>query len=393
MIKEIFAIEVLDSRAEKTIKCFVKTEKGLFSACVPAGKSKGKKEAFSLEPKKAIANIRRIAKRLRGNDETKQEEIDELLLKLDGTENKRKFGGNAMLAISLAVARAGAAREGKELFEYLSETFNLKISLPRPLFNVINGGLHIGEKGVQEHLIIPKTKKFSEGLEIGREIYLELKELLKKKFGYAGTLLGDEGGFAPKVKSVEERFELILKAAERVGMDKEISLGIDAASTNLLVGREYLVEGKRLKASELIEYYRKLSKDYPLVYVEDGLSEDDWENWRTMEKKLGKKLMVVGDDLLCTNPTLVKKAIKLKACNSMILKPNQVGTLSESVKAGKLGLEKGFRVIVSHRSGDTCDSFIADLSCCFGWIKAGAPARGERIAKYNRLLEIEEIFR
>lgn len=407
-IKSVRAIQVLDSRGNPTIKCFVGTTKGTAAAMVPSGASTGTFEAIELRDddrayfgksvKKAISNIEKIiAPKLNGMNPVEQEEIDSLMIELDGTENKAKLGANAILAVSLAVARAGALAEEKELFQYLGEKFgNNSFALPVPQLNIVNGGKHAGfEHDIQEHMIVPiKAKTFGEALRMSVETYMALKKKLKKKFGASAIALGDEGGFAPPISSTEERLEFMLEAVEEAGYEKEIELALDCAASEFLDGRKYWLGEKQYDSGELIDYYLGLAEQFPIYSIEDGLGEEDWQAWQELTKKAGKKIQIVGDDLLVTNPKRIEKAIELNACNALLLKVNQIGTLTESFKAARLAFKNNWNVIISHRSGETSDSFIADLVVGIGanQSKFGAPARSERTAKYNRLLEIEGLL-
>ncbi|MFH1234311.1 MAG: phosphopyruvate hydratase [Candidatus Diapherotrites archaeon] len=407
-IKSVRAMQILDSRANPTVKCFVETADGISSAAVPSGASTGTFEALELRDggkeyggksvRKAVSNIKKIiAPKVKGMDCLKQEEIDCFMVELDGTENKSKLGANAILAVSLAVARAGALSEGKELFEYLGKKFgNKKFSLPLPMLNIMNGGKHAGfEHDIQEHMISPmKPKSFGEGLRMGVETYMVLKAKLKKKFGATAIALGDEGGFAPPIESTEERLELMLESAQEAGYGNEIKFSIDCAASEFFENGKYLLGKKQFSAGELVDYYADLCKRFPIYSIEDGFAEEDWQAWQEFTKKAGSKLQIVGDDLLVTNPKRISKAVELNACNALLLKVNQIGSLTESFDAARLAFKNKWNVVISHRSGETCDSFIADLAVGIGaaQCKFGAPARSERAEKYNRLLEIESLL-
>jgi len=407
-IKSVRALQVLDSRGNPTVQCLIESREGVVSAMVPSGASTGSFEAVELRDGKkafggksvlkAIANIeKRIAPKIIGLDPTKQEKIDSLMIELDGTPNKKKLGANAMLAVSLAVARAGALAEGRMLFDYLSEKFcSNEISMPSPMLNIINGGKHAGfENDVQEHMIAPvNVKSFAEAMQISSEVYMELKGMLKKKYGASAIGLGDEGGFAPPISSTEKRLELIMKAAKNVGYEKKIQIALDCAASEFYKNGKYCLGKKKFDSGKLIDYYLGLSSKFPIYLIEDGFSEEDWSSWQEFTEAAGSKLQIVGDDLLVTNVERMEKAIELNACNALLLKVNQIGTLTESFKAARLAKENNWGLIISHRSGETCDSFIADLAVGIsaGQCKFGAPARSERNAKYNRLLLIESLF-
>jgi len=425
-IKNLRAREILDSRGNPTVEVELITNKGSFQASVPSGVSKGKYEAVELRDGgkryqgmgvlKAIKNVNEIIRpKLIGKDLTKQKEIDELMIDLDGTENKSRLGANAICGVSMAICRAGAGAKNISLWKHiyqLAETRSL-LNLPTPCFNVINGGLHAGnELDFQEFMVVPQapTPKigggFPENLRMGAEVYHQLKIFLAKKYGKQATNLGDEGGFAPPIKFPEEATELILEAAKKLNYEKKIKLILDVASSQFfengksrsrvssLRGRYKMKIGVFTREG-LIRYYEKLIKNYPILGLEDPFSEDDWESWKELNSKLkiqNSKFLIIGDDLTVTNPKRIQEAQERKACNAIILKINQIGTVTEAIEAVRLAKNFGWKIIVSHRSGETTDSFISDFAVGIGadFIKAGAPARGERMAKYNRLLEIEE---
>jgi enolase len=323
------------------------------------------------------------------------EEVDEAILHIDTTKNKRHLGANATLAVSMAAARAGAGSNGMHVFQYLAEfTKKNPCLLPVPQMNVINGGVHAGQKNdIQEHMIMPVgAKSFSEGLRMGAECYHELKEIIKKKF--KTTLVGDEGGFVPPLKSVEERFGLMEEAVQYAGykLKKDVVFAIDAASSEFYANKKYTLYEKKYSADELLDYYNNLCKTYSIYSIEDGFAEDDWTAWQNFTKEMGNKVQIVGDDLLVTNPERIAAAVQKKACNALLLKVNQIGTVTEALKAAKIAQDNNWKVIVSHRSGETEDTFIADLAVALnaGQSKFGAPARTDRVAKYNQLLRIEE---
>lgn len=401
------ARQVLDSRGTPTVEAEVLTSKGVFSAIVPSGASTGSFEAVELRDggkpfggkavSKAVSNVNGpIASAVKGMDAVELRDIDEKLCRLDGTPNKGKLGANAILAVSMACSRAAAAEEGIPLYVFLARLAgNKKLCLPVPQMNVINGGKHAGiENDFQEHMMAPTgAKNFAEALEIGVEVYSALKSILKKKFGSSASLVGDEGGFASsKVKTVQERFDLVLGAAREVGREKKIVLALDSASSEFGVGGEYTVGGKKLTSEQLIDFYEQLVKDYPVYSLEDGMSEEDWNGWSELNKRIGKKVQIVGDDLLVTNVERIKRAVGECSCNALLLKPNQIGSVSEAIDAALSARKAGWNVVVSHRSGETEDSFISDLVVGLGagQSKFGAPCRSDRNAKYNQLLRIEE---
>ena len=405
-IKKIKAREILDSRGNPTVEVDLFTKNGLSRASVPSGASTGKHEALELRDGgkrylgkgvlKAVSNVNNvIAEKLVGKDCTKQDEADALMIELDATPNKSKLGANAMLAVSMAVCKAGALETNVPLYEYIANLVDSKrLTLPVPQMNVINGGLHAGiENDFQEHLIIPRgAKSFSEALRMCSETYHVLKKKLKERFGNSAIHVGDEGGFVPPLKSVDERLEFITEAIEELGYTKEFALGIDAAASEFYHDGKYRVLNEDYSVAELTEFYDELCKKFKIISIEDGFSEDDWNAWSMLESKLGEKIQLVGDDLLVTNVKRIKKAIEMDACNALLLKLNQIGTVSEALEAFKLARKTGWNVIVSHRSGSTEETFFADLVVGLdaGQFKYGAPARSERTCNYNQLLRIEE---
>lgn len=410
-IKKITAMEILDSRGLPTVKTRVYLDCGVYGeASVPSGASTGTHEALELrdnDPKRyngkgvlnAVENVKEIiGPALKGMNVTDQEKIDLMMIKLDGTENKSKLGANAILSVSLAAARAGAAVEGKELYQYLRNKFwqdEKKWLMPKPMMNVLNGGKHaIGSVDLQEFMIVPQGKTFRQSLQWGAEIYQSLKKIIHDQGLPVGV--GDEGGFMPKLKSHRAVLELLVQAIKAAGYEpkKQAAIALDPAASEVYLDGKYVLktENRELTSKEMIEMYAAWVKQYPIVSIEDGLAEDDWEGFRLMTKELGEKIQIVGDDLYVTNVKRLKQGIKEKATNAILIKLNQIGTLTETVEAMKLAWQNKMAAIVSHRSGETEDSFIADLvvasNCC--QIKAGAPCRSERVAKYNRLLEIEK---
>jgi len=407
-IKKIVAREVLDSRGNPTIKVDVVTEKYGASAIVPSGASTGKHEALELRDGdkkryggkgvlKAVDNINKvISKKLIGMDCKNQKKIDELMIKLDGTENKSKLGGNAIIGVSMAVCKVGAVDNNLHLFEYIKKiSGSKKIGLPVPQLNIMNGRQHAGiDNDLQEHMIIPvKFNTFNEALRAGVEVYHELKSMLKEKFGAQATLLGDEGGFVPKIDNVDERLELIDKAINNTGYKNKIFLALDCAASEFFYSDYYKIGKEEYSPGQLIDFYRNLVKKYKIVSIEDGMAEDDWSGWKQLNKELGSKIQIVGDDLLVTNVERIEEAVDANACNSLLLKVNQIGTVTEAIDAANLSFKNKWNVVVSHRSGETEDNFIADLVVGLNanQSKFGAPARSERTVKYNRLLRIEEL--
>lgn len=405
-ILEVKARQVFDSRGNPTIEADVKTSKGIFSAIVPSGASTGIHEALELRDgdkafggksvQKAVSNVNKIiAPKITGFDATKQAELDNLMLEIDGTKNKSKLGANAILSVSLAAARAGAVAENLNLFEYLGKlSGNNNFCLPIPQLNVMNGGKHAGlEEDIQEQMIMPVgAKSYSEALQMSLETYHCLAKILKKKFGSQATLLGDEGGFVPKVNSVHERLDLMQSAIDQAGYSGKIRFALDPASSEFFAGGKYKLYGKEYSSGELVDFYAQLVETYKIVSIEDGMSQDDWNGWSELTAKLGNKIQIVGDDNLVTNVERIRHGINQKACNALLLKVNQIGSLTESIDAANLSFKNGWNVVVSHRSGETEDNFIADLVVGLGTgqSKFGGPARSSRNAKYNQLLRIEE---
>ncbi len=411
-IKLIKAREILNSRAEPTVEVDLLTEGGLFCSAVPAGASTGSSEAIELRDKenrywgkgvkKAVRNINEImAPKLIGHNVLEQKKIDDLLLGLDGTDNKSNLGANAILAVSMACCRAGAMAGKMELYEYFGSLIgNQKFLLPQPMILVLEGGKHGNwSTDVQEYMVVPKKQAFSdfsERLRAGAEIFHYLGKILEEKNFHTGV--GMEGAYCPlELKSNEHAFELMLEAIEAAGYepDKEIVLAIDAAASEFYSQGKYYLKsegGAQLESRQWTEKLSEWTEKYPLWSIEDGHYEDDWQEWAFFNKQQGNRIQIIGDDLLTTNVVRIQKAIDLKAVNSVLIKPNQIGTISETLAAIKLAHNNGLTTVISHRSGETNDDLIADLAVGSGsWqSKFGGPDRGERVAKYNRLLRIEE---
>ena len=401
-IKDIVAREVIDSRGNPTVEVEVITKgKGYGRAIVPSGASTGSHEALELRDKEkrfggkgvllAVENINSIIKpEIVGYDSRMQREIDFIMIELDGTPNKSKLGANAILAVSLAVAKAAADTAKVPLYKYLGGC-NSYI-LPVPMMNVINGGKHAGnELDIQEFMIMPVgAMTFAEAVRIGVEVYHNLKNVIVEKYGKTAINVGDEGGFAPPLKKAEEALDLLMESIKRAGYEDDVVLALDCAASEFYEDGYYKIEGKKLSREELLEYYKNLVNSYPIVSIEDPFHEEDFEGFRMITKELN--IQIVGDDLFVTNVERLKKGIELGAANALLLKVNQIGTLSEAIDAANLAFRSKYSVIVSHRSGETEDTTIADLSVALntGQIKTGAPARGERTAKYNQLIRIEE---
>lgn len=410
-IKNIKAREILDSRGNPTVSVKVVLENGVSGvASVPSGASTGTHEALELRDKdkkrfggkgvkKAVKNVNEIiAKNLKGIKAEEQRLVDDMMLELDGTENKSRLGANAILGVSLACAHAGASAQNIPLYKYIRKTYNLKLKnykMPVAMMNILNGGAHAGwNLDIQEFMIVPKARFFKERLRIGAEVFHSLKNVLKEE--RQAVTVGDEGGFAPMLKKNEIAFDLILKAIKKAGYKhgEDIFIAIDAAASEFYKNKKYKLnrDKKNLNSGELMNLYDKWIKKYPLISIEDGLSEDDWENWTQLTKILGKDILLIGDDLFTTNIKRLQKGIELRVANAILIKLNQIGTLSETIDCISLAQKNNYKVIISHRSGETCDTTIADLAVAVNadHIKTGSLSRSERVSKYNRLLEIEE---
>eukprot|EP00301_Raphidiophrys_heterophryoidea_P014852 c23323_g1_i1.p1 GENE.c23323_g1_i1~~c23323_g1_i1.p1 ORF type:complete len:457 (+),score=117.97 c23323_g1_i1:1-1371(+) len=412
------AREVLDSRGNPTVEVDLVTDKGLFRAAVPSGASTGIYEALEMRDEdktrylgkgvlNAVKNVNeRIAPLVIGKDPTDQKGVDEIMLKADGTDNKSNFGANAILAVSMAVCKAGAAQKGVPLYQHIADLAGVtEFVLPVPSFNIINGGSHAGNKlAMQEFMILPVgASSFREAMRMGAEVYHNLKKVIKKKYGQDAVNVGDEGGFAPNIMSSYEGLDLIVEAIELAGYTGKVKLGMDVAASEFRTqdgnyDLDFKTEGdakdksQTLSGEALADMFANFVDKYPFVSIEDPFDQDDWESYTKMNARLGGKIQIVGDDLLVTNPKRIVTAIEKKACNALLLKVNQIGSVSEAMQACKDAHAAGWSVMVSHRSGETEDTFIADLVVGLrtGQIKTGAPCRGERTAKYNQLMRIED---
>ena len=398
----VHAREILDSRGNPTVEAEALLDSGVVGrAAVPSGASTGKREALELRDKdsryggkgvrKAVKNIlEKIAPRVMGMDSRDQVEIDAAMCELDGTANKEKLGANAILAVSLAVCKASAEEAAMPLYKYIGGP-SARV-LPIPMMNILNGGAHADNNlDIQEFMIMPVSfPDFAEALRAGAEVFHTLKKILKKDG--LSTSVGDEGGFAPDLKNNEEAIKLILRAISECGYAKKIYLALDVAASELYDKSKYSLDGKKLTAKEMVSYFGSLSSKYPILSIEDGMSEDDWEGWRLMTEALGGKVQLVGDDIFVTNTKILRKGIKEGVCNSILIKLNQIGTLTATLDAIETASRAKYTSVISHRSGETEDTTIADLAvaCNTGFIKTGSLARSERVAKYNRLLQIEE---
>ena len=406
-ITKIKAREILDSRGNPTVEVDLKAGNIIKRALIPSGASTGSYEAVELRDNeqrymgkgvlKAVNNVNNIiAKEIIGMDCRNQEELDNKMIELDGTKNKSVLGANAILGVSIAAAKVSARLMNIPLHERLAQLSGNKneFIMPVPPMNVMNGGKHAGiENDPQEHMLMPiGAKNFTEAVRMCAETYHTLKGLLKQKFGAGGTNIADEGGFAPPIQSVEERLELMLKAVEQAGYAGQIKFALDPAASEFYKDGIYNVRGKQMTSLEMVDFYKELIDRYGIISIEDGFAENDFEGFAAMTKEVGHKTQIVGDDLLVTNVERIEKALETKACNSLLLKVNQVGTLTESIAAANLAFKNNWTVVVSHRSGETEDPFIADLVMGLGanQTKFGAPARSDRCAKYNELIRIEE---
>lgn len=407
-IAEIRAREILDSRGNPTISTEVILSSGTIGkAAVPSGASTGTHEALELrdgDPSryfgkgvlKAVANVKEIiAPQIIGLDALEQEEIDKRLIQLDGTPSKKKLGANAILSVSMAAAHAASQAMNSPLYSYLGkkETYQL----PVPLINILNGGSHADNNvDIQEFMIVPTgSPNFSEAIRMSAEVFHHLKKILQKK-DYS-TAVGDEGGFAPNLKSNEEALELILESIQKAGYEpgQDIFLALDVAASEFFIDKKYFFkksDGSKKSSDEMISFYESLVQKYPIISIEDGFAEDDWEGWNLMTEVLGQRIQIVGDDIFVTNLERFKKGVERKIGNSILIKLNQIGSLSETIETIRYAHANEYSTVISHRSGETEDTFIADLSVAVdsGQIKTGSLSRSERVAKYNRLLEIEE---
>ncbi len=425
VIECVFAREVLDSRGNPTVEVVVCSDKNCASSIVPSGASTGSHEAVELRDNdkkrffgkgvlKAVNNAIKLGEKIRGLDPRQQEVIDKKLIRIDGTPNKRKLGANSILGISMACCVLASKEENLELFEYINRLFygrdsKKHLRMPTPFSNVINGGIHAGNGlKIQEFMIAPLgINDFKEKVRAISEVYHELKNLLLRKYGRTAINVGDEGGFAPPLNKTRQALELLEKAINNLGYgggrnskNRKVFLAIDAAATEFYdkKKRVYLIDNKKMTKEELLDYYVGLVKEYPIISIEDPFEENDFESFSliTKNKVIKKqKVQIVTDDLTVTNPKRIERAIKLRAGNTLLLKINQIGTITEALEAARLAMKNNWNVMVSHRSGETEDTFIADLAVGLGTgqIKIGAPCRGERTAKYNRLLRIDDILK
>ena len=401
-IRNIHAREIIDSRGNPTVEVDVTLESGITAtASVPSGASTGVHEALELRDNdskryngkgvlQAVKNVNeKIFPKLKGMDALNQKLIDQTMIELDGTEAKTNLGANAMLGVSLAVLKVGAKFKKEELYAYLGN----KKTLPRCMMNILNGGAHAENKlEFQEFMIIPSKEEYLDNLRMGAEVFHSLQKILKEKGLSCGV--GDEGGLAPSIDNTKEALDLIQEAIEKAGykLGSDIFIGLDVAASEFYKDGYYNLEDKKMTSDEMIDYYEDLINKYPIISIEDGLDQDDYIGWQKLTKRLGDKLQLVGDDLFVTNKKLLQKGIELKMANAILLKLNQIGTVTETLETIKLAQENGYKTIISHRSGETEDNYIADFAVGLGLgqIKTGSMSRSERISKYNRLIRINE---
>lgn len=413
-IEAVSAREILDSRGNPTVEVDVRLQGGAFGrAAVPSGASTGSREAIELRDgdkkrylgkgvRKAVDNVKNtIAPRLIGTKFSSQLEVDDALLQLDGTNNKAKLGANAILGTSMAFCRAAAIASGKPLHEWIGSIYDQgrdTFTMPVPLMNIFNGGAH-ADNGIdfQEFMIIPVgAPTFGEALRMGVEVFHRLKAVLKDE--HLNTGVGDEGGFAPSLEDYEDKheqvLEFIMQAIEQAGYQagRDIYLGLDVAASEFFENGKYTFEGRQLTSKELVGVYENFLNQYPILSIEDGLAEGDWDGWKDMTARLGRKVQLVGDDIFVTNPSILKEGIQSKVANSVLVKVNQIGTMTETLRTIRMAQDANYTAVISHRSGETEDAFIADLAVgtSAGQIKTGSASRSDRLAKYNQLLRIEE---
>jgi len=390
-IKSIKASEIKDSRGKPTVEVELETDKGIFKASCPSGASTGKNEAVALSAAQAIENVNKIiAPKLKGQNPENQKELDQMMIDINGTENKSKLEANAILPVSIAICRAGSTAQKIPLYEYIGQFAGVRSprTIPLPSFNILNGGAHAkNDLELQEFMIVPQKKTFQENLVLGSAVFNKLTELLKETPGGVPEM-GDEGGYAPQIGTAEQALFLIKNA---IGSHQDVKIALDCAASEFYRDGKYEVEsGRQLGRSELIDFYKDLVLRFSIISIEDPFSEDDWEGFKEIHREL-KNVVIIGDDLTTTNIIRIKEAESKKACNGIIIKLNQIGTVSETIEAVNLAKSYGWKIMVSHRSGETMDDFIADLAVGVGadFIKSGAYTKDVRIAKYDRLLKIE----
>lgn len=394
-IISVIAKEIKDSRGKPTVEVTIETKDGMFTSACPSGASTGSSEALELRDEdkrgvsKAISNVNDIiAPKLVGKEPNSQKELDQLMIDLDGTPNKSTLGANAILPVSMALARAGAAAEKIPLYDYIAKISGNKIHMPFPSFNILNGGAHAkNDLELQEFMVVPQKETFAENLAVGSRIFNNLTELLKKNFGEVPEL-GDEGGYAPAIAKAEQALFLIKNAMEG---QTDVQIALDCAASEFYRDGKYYPDEEPRSREQMVEFYKDLADRFPIISIEDPFAENDWEGFKEITKTL-PKITIIGDDLTTTNIQIIKEAISKKACNGIIIKLNQIGTVSETIDAVNMAKADGWKIMVSHRSGETMDDFIADFSVGVGadFLKSGAPSKPERKVKYDRLLAIEQ---
>jgi|AntAceMinimDraft_16_1070373.scaffolds.fasta_scaffold01097_13 enolase len=396
-IKSIKAKEILDSRGNPTVEIEARSENFLVKAGVPSGASTGKLEAKVIDVGQAVKNVNEIiGPQLIGKDPCEQKKIDDFLIELDNTENKSNLGANAIIGVSMAIAKLGAMSKNIPLWRYISQYLEVEPpnipNIPLAAFNIVNGGAHAdNDLDIQEFMIVPQSDSFAENFQIAKDIYQSLGNTLKGKFGEIE--LGDEGGFSPPISSIKQALNLITQAIERIDTNtRKTKIILDCAASQFEENGKYQIGDSLFSKEELLNFYSDLISKYPIIALEDPFGEEDWQGFQLIYKELGDKVTIIGDDLLVTNPKKIKEAAEKTACNGVIIKVNQIGTVSEAIEAVKLAKSFSWKIMVSHRSGETLDDFIADFAVGVGadFIKSGAPATPFRLAKYNRLLEIEQ---
>ncbi len=396
-IKKVKAREILDSKGSPTLEVKLETDFGEVKASVPSGVSIGTYEATNLETKKAVENVEKIiGPAIESEELVNQKKIDQVLIELDGTQNKSRLGANAILAVSIAVCRVMAKAENLPLYQYLAElTENSSpLKLPKPSFNMIEGGKHaVNGPAFQEFMVIPQKRTFKENLDNGNKVYRKLGDILKDKF--KEVKLSSEGAFSAPIKEISEAFDLILEASEKSGEKNDIRIAIDVAASEFFEKGNYKIDGKYFSKEELMDFYSNLIEKYPIISIEDPFQEEDFKSFSELQAKIGERVLIFGDDLTVSNVKRINLAKEDESCAGLILKPNQIGTVSETLEAVKLAKSYGWKIMVANRAGETEDDFIADLAVGLGaeFIKSGAPFPKERMAKYNRLVKIEEELR
>jgi enolase len=394
-IEEIIARQIMDSRGKPTVEVELHTDKGVFKDACPSGTSSGANEALELRDADgkgvmtAVDNINKIiAPKLKGKNPENQKQLDELMLALDGTENKSKLGANAILPVSMAITRAGAASKKMPLYEYISHISENKMNIPYGMFNIVNGGAHAkNDLDIQEFMVVPQKKTFAENLVLSSKIFQALTDALKEQNPELPAM-GFEGGYAPLISNADQALYLLQNA---IGDNKDVSISLDCAASEFYKDGKYVLEGKEMSRQQMVDFYKDLVKRFPIITIEDPFSEEDWEGFKDLHKEL-RDTVIIGDDLTTTNIKRIKEAEQKHACNGIIIKLNQIGSVWETIEAVNLAKKYGWKIVVSHRSGETTDDFIADLAVGVGadFLKAGAYTREERVVKYNRLLAIEQ---